>query len=283
MKRYCTPAFTLIELLVVIAIIAVLMGILMPSLKRAREQARGMSCLSNHKNLALAYTMYAQENNGSICSGVPSYRSEEQQYNWKVPSWVRPPIDENTGTEKTGAASLNDRFTGFRQGVLYPYVKEEKAYHCPGDFRFNRGTSLGNEERYLIYRSYSLPDYYRARKPGDAKKLFNFKRQATTILFVEEIYDGLYGNHNVGGWSYVPRTQQLWDPLGVFHSISSTFSFIDGHAEKKRWQDKRTIAYFKDRAKAKPGKQEIHSPPNEDIVWLDEVYPGKTRYKTGNN
>ena len=66
MKR---KAFTLIELLVVIAVIAVLMGILMPSLRMAREQARSIVCSSNLKTLVLGYTLYAGDNNGKLVNG----------------------------------------------------------------------------------------------------------------------------------------------------------------------------------------------------------------------
>jgi prepilin-type N-terminal cleavage/methylation domain-containing protein len=61
--------FTLIELLVVIAIIALLMSILMPALKRARQQARGVGCQSNLRQWGLMFAMYTQDNNGYFYSG----------------------------------------------------------------------------------------------------------------------------------------------------------------------------------------------------------------------
>ncbi|MHC4693082.1 MAG: type II secretion system protein, partial [Planctomycetota bacterium] len=61
--------FTLVELLVVIAIIALLMAILMPALNRARELGRRSVCLGNLKQLALAWVMYADENDGDLVNG----------------------------------------------------------------------------------------------------------------------------------------------------------------------------------------------------------------------
>jgi prepilin-type N-terminal cleavage/methylation domain-containing protein len=270
-------AFTLIELLVVIAIIAILMAVLMPALKIAREQARGVSCLSNHRSLAQAYIMYADENGGSVVGGWATFAVTN-----RVPPWVKPPLDY-AGAQivemGSGDVTLQQRFNGLSAGALYPYLKEVKVYHCPGDNRLTRGTSLGKGLAYCIYRSYSLPDYLRATNASDPKKLFTFKEPAVKMLFVEDIYDGAAGNYNHDGWSYTPYSGSLWDPLGIFHSDACTFSYMDGHAERKKWQDKRTILYCTSRAEAAAqgfGKGQRFNPPNVDVDWLDVHYPGKT-------
>lgn len=270
-------AFTLIELLVVIAIIAILMAILMPALNRARQQARAINCLSNQKSLAQAYIMYATENDGTICSGMTRYPDESD-----VPGWVAPPLDysgTNIVKMPNGDVTREQRYSGLRVGALWTYLKDVDVYHCPGDNRITQGTSQGNALEDLIFRSYSMTDYMRADRPQDEKRLFNFKNPGKKMLFVEDIYDGASGNYSHGAWSYIPFSHALWDPLGVFHSTGCTFSFMDGRAERKKWADKRTIIYCKSRAEAASlgfGKGSVFNPPNEDLYWLDEHYPGKT-------
>jgi len=277
-------AFTLIELLVVIAVIAVLMAILVPALKIAREQARGISCLGNQRSLAQAYIMYADENSGSICGGMVVDFGPTNH----LPPWAMPPLDYSGGRivgMASGPVTLEQRYNGLREGALYPYLKTVEVYHCPGDTRKNLGTSLGNDLAHQIFRSYSLTDYMQAILPTDPKKLFAFKNQAEKMLFVEEIYDGAAGNFNHGAWSYNPHTGSLWDPLGVFHSDACTFSFMDGHAERQKWTDKRTIIYCNSRAEAAAkgfGKDQAFNPPNVDLDWLDSRYPGATHTAAGN-
>lgn len=278
-------AFTLIELLVVIAIIAVLMGILLPSLNRVREQARGVACLNNQRSLAQAYVMYASANDGIICAGRVIVANAEAG----EPLWVLPPL-AYTGSAfqfkagPTDQVTLEERLNGIREGVFYPYLKDVDAYHCPGDHRMRQGTSLGNTLAQLMFRSYSLPDYLQGSDAADEKKLFNYKHASTKMLFVEEIYDGKAMNCNAGCWTYEPGKQSLWDPLGAFHSKGNTFSFMDGHAERKKWNDPRTILYFQDReaaAAAGFGSRIKFNPYNYDLDWLDEHYPGKTRIRGG--
>jgi len=272
--------FTLIELLVVIAIIAILMAILMPALQIAREQARGIACMSNQKTMGLAYVMYADENDSGICGGMARYAPTNG-----VPPWVMPPLayqaSGSFSQKPSGSVTLDERYNGLREGALFPYINEVGAYHCPGDSRLRQGTSNGRELQHLLFRSYSLPDFLRATERTDPKRLTDFANPASKMLFVEEIYDAPSVNHNVDGWSYNPGTNALWDPLGVFHSNSATFSFMDGHAALKKWSDKRTVIYFQSRSEAASmgfGKNTSFNPVNEDLIWLDEHYPGKSLY-----
>lgn len=74
--------FTLIELLVVVAIIALLISILLPSLNRAREQARSVACKSNMRSIGQAFTMYGMSHNGAW---PPTVDSLGDQNRWPVP------------------------------------------------------------------------------------------------------------------------------------------------------------------------------------------------------
>ena len=77
--------FSLAELLVVIAIIAVLISILMPTLARAREEARRMQCLANVRTLTQAWLMYANDNKGRICtSNVQAINTTSQSLNYAL-------------------------------------------------------------------------------------------------------------------------------------------------------------------------------------------------------
>jgi len=92
-------AFTLIELLVVIAIIAILAAILFPVFAKVREKARTISCLSNMKQMGLAFTQYNQDNDEKNPNGINNFYPGGN-------GWA---------------------------GQLYPYVKSEKVYFCPDE------------------------------------------------------------------------------------------------------------------------------------------------------
>jgi prepilin-type N-terminal cleavage/methylation domain-containing protein/prepilin-type processing-associated H-X9-DG protein len=109
-------AFTLIELLVVIAIIAILAAILFPVFARAKEQARRTTCLNNHKQLATATMMYAQDYDETM--PAVSYGG-----------MYRPAASCRLGRGFTKQGV--DGKDAYLLPILMPYVKNENVFRCP--------------------------------------------------------------------------------------------------------------------------------------------------------
>ncbi len=122
--------FTLVELLVVVAIIALLVSILLPSLGRAKEQARMVSCMSNLRGLHLAFAYYTAENN-----------------NW----W---PAAGGWGGDIRSSANDWHEFTW--DLILHPYYQQYGLLHCPSDklLRDYDGFAVPQDRRYP--RSYAI-------------------------------------------------------------------------------------------------------------------------------
>src|SRR6476660_3724583 len=125
----CQPkgaaAFTLIELLVVIAIIAILAGMLLPSLSRAKTKATGVHCLGNLKQLQLAWAMYADDHNDFIAG---NYWQDQANRVPNVGNWVSGWLDprQANNTDNTNILLLIDS----KFGALGPYIKAAAAFHC---------------------------------------------------------------------------------------------------------------------------------------------------------
>ena len=119
--------FTLIELLVVIAVIAVLMAILMPALHRAREQGQRAACLSNLKQLTVAWILYADENDDKIVHGSTGKGGQNNV-----------PANEDGWVHWAGYSDATpeaDQIQAIQEGALFPFCKTAKLYQCPSGLR----------------------------------------------------------------------------------------------------------------------------------------------------
>jgi prepilin-type N-terminal cleavage/methylation domain-containing protein/prepilin-type processing-associated H-X9-DG protein len=156
--------FTLIELLVVIAIIAILAAILFPVFAQARDKARAASCLSNTKQLALAFQMYTSDYDERTPAGC-----------FAIWSCATSPT---TWISETGAPSPTAvRYTGLY--VLRPYIKSDGVYVCPsrtgwnnaayrpvmGSYGTNRSVAVDGKSLSELERPAELAAYVDARVP----------------------------------------------------------------------------------------------------------------------
>ena len=261
--------FTLIELLVVISIIALLLAMLMPALHKAKELATGAVCLSNQKGLITGWVMYADDSDARLIG--PQACADDTN------PWVYRPRDINDSPLPSNPAPATitdeDRFRGIREGTLWPYMNTLDVYHCPGDKRGTRRLPPGN-----CFRSYSISyafgyENYNGLPYDYYKKMSDVVSPGQYFVFVEEEHNGSRYGANEGGWHLLPATEQFYDPLASYHNKGSTFSFADGHAEKRKWVDKRTLEFIVMMEELAASGHSFSgiatsSPDNEDLKWI---------------
>ncbi len=212
-RRRTQAAFTLIELLVVIAIISLLVSILLPSLSRAQELARGAVCQSNMKNFSLPFTMYADDHAEWVCAA-----------------------DDNTG-----------HVVGYWYHKLVAYMSPDMgrrngAYTCVSDSTA-RDVVFGAATYTL---SYGYPDYFGdVSRPGwetstvyGRRKLDNIVSPSRCIIMLDEDQpNGAYTHwpsmkFQLGAWGDNVGLPNSWADWR--HNDKANAVMADGHAESFR-------------------------------------------------
>jgi hypothetical protein len=213
--------------LAVIATIASLAALLLPVLSKAKIKAQRTVCLSNLRQLGIAWSAYKEENQGLLAQ---SYTNSE--------AWV---LGNMRNPAEAGDTNL------LMAGTLYPYVRNAGVYHCPGD----HGVPVGSQVLPSV-RSYSMNCFMGARDPSigpvpltsDGYTPFFAKdsdlpRTSDLLVFIEEdersIDDGFF---------ITDPTAHIWYDFpansGQRHGYSYALAFTDGHADSWRYIDART-------------------------------------------
>jgi prepilin-type N-terminal cleavage/methylation domain-containing protein/prepilin-type processing-associated H-X9-DG protein len=265
--RFAHPprhGFTLIELLVVIAIIAILAGMLLPALSKAKTKAQGIMCMNNHRQLLLAWRMYVDDYSDRLpfvkhgpsawMDGWLDYEGNNRS-NWDVTADIE--------------TSLLWAYSGSTHGI----------FKCPGD----RSVVTYRGRRMPRVRSMSMLNWMGGRGEGlemgwsgPGWRTYRLASEiidpgpTRTFVFLDEredsINDGMFVV-DMTGYPDQPASLNIVDIPASYHGGAGGFSFADGHSETKRWQDPRTMP------PVVPGQiipYDNPSPNNPDIIWMQE-------------
>jgi len=278
--------FTLIELLVVVAVIALLLVILMPALRAAKEQGKRATCLSNLKQLQLTWSMYADENDDKIVNG--------EAYGGGDGMAPIPTSGIHAGEQWWTGDDVGDFWAGvnlsqvlqeraIRAGALFPYCKNVKLYRCPTGVRGEMRTYTITDAINGLRRDGTYSGNVGAKNGRTVlwvkkRTEISVPGPAFRIVFLDEgrITPDSYAAHYLN--------ERWWDPPFVRHANGTNVSFADGHVDYWKYEGKKTLETGK--LAAVPGRtatdlhqmQPVSEDDFQDLYRMQKAVWGKLGY-----
>jgi prepilin-type N-terminal cleavage/methylation domain-containing protein/prepilin-type processing-associated H-X9-DG protein len=256
-------AFTLIELLVVIAIIAILAGMLLPALSRAKAKGQAIVCLNNLSQLQKAWLMYTDDNDDIMPhtwleGAAPHYRG-------RPGSWV------------LGNSFLDVSPTNLQAGTLFPYLEVTGVYRCPSDRTL---TNPENGKRFPVNRSYTVNATLNAKGgmivPIPPRPFVHLEKLSWMVtpppsrvwVFTESMpFTDMPGDPVLALLTHHSLPHTMWGDIPTDrHSQGCNLSFADGHVEFRRWKAPK---------ESRGGDTHLIQPGGdaEDHAWLQDGLP----------
>jgi prepilin-type N-terminal cleavage/methylation domain-containing protein len=271
--RKSGKAFTLIELLIVIAIIAILVGLLVPTLASAKQKAQSIRCLNNKKQLQIAWMLYPVDNTDHLVPhglNIPSPPQPELGL-W----WAQGFMNYDGGNSENTNALL---FIDPQYAKLGPYSQNAAIYKCPADKSM---VKVGKNKFLPRVRSVSMNVYagglsqcglFPIPQPWGPQTFSSIPSPSQLFVLTDEHPDSLdFVSFWVEDKNLGSRMSGFASCPSSLHGGADALSFADGHVELHRWVDPRTkppVTY------SSPLEFRLTG-DNPDIRWLqDRTYFG---------